>query len=85
MIARRTLLHGMAIGLAAPSVGACSQESGTFRIGSHVSAMSTGINGVLAPWIEAVQTENTSFNYHSFWGGTLGKDAFKQYDMVVKY
>ena len=74
-----------AICLAALVLTGCDnqQPERPFRIGSHVSPMSTGVRGVLTPWVDQVRAENPDFVIRTFWGGTLGKDGFKQYDLVA--
>jgi len=78
MIDRRTLITSAA----ALTLSACKRSTDPFRIGSEVSPLSTGIKHVVAPWIDAVSRENPAFNIARYWGGTLGKDSFRQYDLV---
>lgn len=53
------------------------------RIGSYVPEQSTGIRTVIKPWMEAVQAElPEGIRFQGYWGGSLGRDAFAQYDLV---
>ena len=53
------------------------------RIGSHVPEQSVGIRTVIKPWIEAVEQQlPPNIRFQTYWGGSLGRDAFIQYDLV---
>ena len=64
-------------------LGSCSQPVWVIRIGSHVPEQSAGIRMVLKPWVEAVSAElPPNIKIKAYWGGSLGRDAFAQYDLV---
>jgi len=62
----------------------CERQSElVIRIGTYVPEQSTGIRTVIKPWMEAVQAElPPGIRFQSYWGGSLGRDAFAQYDLV---
>ncbi len=77
----RKLLFGAFVGLLAAS-GAQAQTT-TVRIASFVPEQSFGVSKVIKPWMEAVQAEvGDKVRLQGFWGGTLGKDPFKQFELV---
>jgi TRAP-type C4-dicarboxylate transport system substrate-binding protein len=79
LIKRTFLVTLVALGLAScePS------EILVIRIGSHVPEQSVGIRTVLKPWIEAVEKQlPPNIRFQTYWGGSLGRDAFIQYDLV---
>ena len=70
-----------AAGLIAASLPAIAQEN--VKIGTFVPEQSTGVKGVIKPWMEAVSAEvGDAARLQGFWGGTLGKDPFKQFELV---
>lgn len=52
------------------------------KVGTFVPEKSTGVSRVIKPWMEAVSAETDAVQMRGFWGGTLGKDPFKQFDLV---
>ena len=72
--------------IAAATIGLCSCEPSeiwVIRIGSHVPEQSIGIRIVLKPWLEAVERQlPPNIRFQTYWGGSLGRDAFIQYDLV---
>ncbi|MBY5973379.1 TRAP transporter substrate-binding protein [Ferrimonas balearica] len=66
---------------AAVATPALAQES--IKVGTFVPEQSTGVAHVIKPWLEAVQEEaGDAVRMQAFWGGTLGKDPYKQFDLV---
>lgn len=62
----------------------CNSQVLEIRIGSHVPELSTGIRTVIKPWIEAVSADlPPHIRFKAYWGGSLGRDAFAQYDLVT--
>jgi len=65
------------------SVTAQAEE---IKVGSFVSERGFGSRFVIAPWIErankSLQEIGSDFNIKAYWGGTLGKSPFQQYDLV---
>lgn len=62
----------------------CNSDILEIRIGSHVPELSTGIRTVIKPWIEAVSADlPPHIRFKAYWGGSLGRDAFAQYDLVT--
>ena len=52
------------------------------KVGTFVPEQSTGVALVIKPWLEAVAAETDDVNMMPFWGGTLGKNPFKQFELV---
>ncbi len=57
-----------------------AQES--IKVGTFVPEKSTGVALVIKPWLEAVAAETSDVTMQPFWGGTLGKNPFKQFELV---
>lgn len=74
----RNLLVGAALALA--SLPATAQE--LVKIGTFVPEKSVGVSRVIKPWMEAVAAETDAVKLQGFWGGTLGKSPFKQFELV---
>jgi TRAP-type transport system periplasmic protein len=66
--------------------GAFSASASEIKVGSFVSAKGFGSRFVIAPWMEraskALQDINSDTTIKAYWGGTLGKSPFQQYDLV---
>lgn len=53
------------------------------KVGTFVPAKSVGVDKVIRPWLEAVQKDvGKQVRLQGFWGGTLGKSPFKQFELV---
>jgi TRAP-type C4-dicarboxylate transport system substrate-binding protein len=52
------------------------------KVGTFVPEQSTGVKLVIKPWLEAVAAETGDVTMQPFWGGTLGKNPFKQFELV---
>ena len=52
------------------------------KIGTFVPEKSVGVAHVIKPWMEAVNSQTDSVKLQGFWGGTLGKSPFKQFELV---
>lgn len=60
---------------------AVAQEA--IKVATFVPEQSVGVSQVIKPWAEAVQAEaGDAVRIQTFWGGTLGKDPFKQFELV---
>ena len=59
---------------------AAAQE--LIKVGTFVPEQSVGVSKVIKPWMDAVGLETTDVTLQGFWGGTLGKDPFKQFELV---
>lgn len=68
------------------ALGAFSASAGEIKVGSFVSEKGFGSRFVIAPWIEraskALQEIGSDTTIKAYWGGTLGKSPFQQYDLV---
>ena len=74
----KTLLAATAVVLT--GLPATAQE--LVKIGTFVPEQSVGVARVIKPWMEAVSAETDSVQLQGFWGGTLGKSPFKQFELV---
>jgi TRAP-type C4-dicarboxylate transport system substrate-binding protein len=69
-----------AVALSALALPAAAQE--IVKVGTFVPEQSTGVAKVIKPWMEAVAAETGDVKMMPFWGGTLGKNPFKQFELV---
>ena len=69
-----------ALALAALALPAAAQE--IVKVGTFVPEKSTGVSKVIKPWMDAVASETSDVTLQAFWGGTLGKSPFKQFELV---
>lgn len=66
--------------LAAAALPASAQ---TVKVATFVPEQSVGVSRVIKPWMEAVEADLPGgVTMRGFWGGTLGKDPFKQFELV---
>lgn len=80
---RRTVLGAVAATAItlAPFSSATAQE--LVKIGTFVPEKSVGVAKVIQPWMKAVQGDiGDAVKLQGFWGGTLGKSPFKQFELV---
>lgn len=74
-------LAGCAV--AALSTAAAAQE--LIRVASFTSEKALGVQAMIIPWMEAVEAEvGDQVTLKGFWGGSLGRDPFSQYELVRK-
>ncbi|MSU90915.1 hypothetical protein GE300_15050 [Rhodobacteraceae bacterium 2CG4] len=60
---------------------AAAQEQ--VKVATFVPEQSTGVAGVIKPWMDAVQADvGGAVKMQGFWGGTLGKSPVKQFELV---
>ncbi|MCE8009168.1 TRAP transporter substrate-binding protein [Aestuariivita sp.] len=53
------------------------------KVGTFVPEQSVGVSQVIKPWMEAVSAAaGDEVRMQGFWGGTLGKSPFKQFELV---
>lgn len=72
-----------ALALAAGMLATSVQAQEIVKVGTFVPEQSVGVAKVIKPWMEAVAAEaSDSVTMQAFWGGTLGKDPFKQFELV---
>lgn len=63
--------------------GAAGAADVNLKIGTFVPAKSIGVSKVIKPWMEKVSAEvGGEVALKGFWGGSLGKSPFKQYELV---
>lgn len=51
------------------------------RVGTNAPIKSTGVSKVIKPWVETLEAE-TALKFKTYWGGTLGKSPYKQFELV---
>jgi TRAP-type C4-dicarboxylate transport system substrate-binding protein len=65
------------------ALAATEVQAVDIRIGTFVPAKSVGVSRVIKPWMEAVAKETgVDVNLRGYWGGSLGRSPFKQYELV---
>lgn len=77
------LAGGLIAGAAmlAGSVQVLAQD--LIKVGTFVPEQSVGVSRVIKPWMEAVGAEaGDDVRLQGFWGGTLGKSPFKQFELT---
>ncbi len=81
---RRMILSAAGAITSAPWAGsAFAQSAPLVKVATFVPEQSVGVAKVIKPWMLAAQQEvGTRARFQGFWGGSLGKDAFKQFDLV---
>lgn len=53
------------------------------KVGTFVPEKSVGVSRVIKPWMESVSADaGDDVKLQGFWGGTLGKSPFKQFELV---
>ncbi|MEK9645096.1 MAG: TRAP transporter substrate-binding protein [Alphaproteobacteria bacterium] len=80
---RKILIATATAGLALAAFVTTAATAAEIKIGSFVPEKSVGVRTVIKPWLAAVQKEiGDSSKLQGYWGGTLGKSPFKQYELV---
>lgn len=78
-ITSRGLVAAIVAGLAVTTAFAETQ----IKVATFVPAKSVGVGKVIKPWMDAVQADiGNKAKLQGFWGGTLGKAPFKQFELV---
>jgi TRAP-type C4-dicarboxylate transport system substrate-binding protein len=81
----KTCVAALVAGTVAFGTGAVANAD-EIKVGSFVSERGFGSRFVIAPWMEraskALQEINSDTTIKGYWGGTLGKSPFQQYDLV---
>lgn len=75
----RSTLTGVLVGTMLALPGAAQE---IVKVGTFVPEQSTGVALVIKPWLEAVAAETNDVTMQAYWGGTLGKNPFKQFELV---
>ena len=72
-----------AAGLMLVQTGSVDAANVNLKVGTFVPAKSIGVSKVIKPWMAAVTAEvGSEVSMKGFWGGSLGKSPFKQYELV---
>ena len=65
------------------ALAATETQAADVRIGTFVPEKSVGVSRVIKPWMAAVAKEvGVDVNLRGYWGGSLGRSPFKQYELV---
>jgi TRAP-type C4-dicarboxylate transport system substrate-binding protein len=65
------------------ALGAAEAGATDIRIGTFVPEKSVGVSRVIKPWMADVAKEpGVDVNLRGYWGGSLGRSPFKQYELV---
>ena len=79
---QRTLVIAAALA-AAIAVTPAQAQVKLIKVATFVPAKSVGVAKVIDPWLKAVQKDvGAKVRLQGFWGGTLGKSPFKQFELV---
>jgi TRAP-type C4-dicarboxylate transport system substrate-binding protein len=63
--------------------GGAMAAGAPIKIGTFVPAKSVGVSRVIKPWMAKVKADlGDDITLKGFWGGSLGKSPFKQYEIV---
>lgn len=81
----RNILYSLgAAGLMLTAASAYAQDPITIRVASFTPEQAVGVQNVLIPWMEGVEAElGDRVDMQGYWGGSLGRDPFAQYDLVA--
>ena len=78
----RVICSGFAVALMAAATQLAA-ETVTIKVATFVPEKSTGVSKVIKPWMDAVAKDaGSDVKMQAFWGGSLGKSPFKQYELV---
>ena len=82
-ITRRTLVQSGLATTALSALGLNAHAQAALRVAAFVPEQSFGVSRVIKPWMAAVDRDlGGKVKLQGFWGGTLGKYAFKQFELV---
>ncbi len=77
------LLWSAVAGVGLLALAAVEAQAVDIRIGTCVPEKSVGVSRVIKPWMAAVAKETgVEVNMRGYWGGSLGRSPFKQYELV---
>jgi len=70
-------------GLMGLSAHAQSEETITLRVSAYLSPLSHSVAHIYKPWMERItEASNGRIKFEAFWGGGLGRNPYKQFDLV---
>lgn len=77
----KALLAGIAFAAGLSASAGMAQD--LIKVGTFVPEKSVGVSRVIKPWMESVSADaGDAVRLQGFWGGTLGKSPFKQFELV---
>jgi len=60
-----------------------SEEIITLRVSSYLSPLSHSVKSIYEPWMDSVvKASNSRIKFKVYWGGSLGRNPYKQFDLV---
>lgn len=65
------------------SVSARADETVTIRVSAYLSPLSHSVKTIYEPWMERItEASGGRIQFETYWGGSLGRNPYKQYDIV---
>ncbi len=60
-----------------------ADEQVTIRVSAYLSPLSHSVKTIISPWMERVrEASGGRIDFETYWGGSLGRNPYKQYDIV---
>ena len=85
-ILSRLAISFLMVGFLIPALGPVTVTAAEIKVGSFVSAKGFGSRFVIMPWMDRARKDLTKIGskttIKAYWGGSLGKSPFQQYDLV---
>ena len=85
-ILSRLAISFLMVGFLVPALGPITVTAGEIKVGSFVSAKGFGSRFVIMPWMDRARKDlakiGSKTTIKAYWGGSLGKSPFQQYDLV---
>ena len=85
-ILSRVAISFLMVGFLVPALGPVTVTAGEIKVGSFVSAKGFGSRFVIMPWMDRARKDlakiGSKTTIKAYWGGSLGKSPFQQYDLV---
>jgi TRAP-type C4-dicarboxylate transport system substrate-binding protein len=79
---KRTLIKTAAVFFSSLALSTVAAKE-MIKVGTFVPAKSVGVSKVIKPWMDAVTKDvGSDVTLKGFWGGTLGKSPFKQFELT---
>ena len=78
----RTTLSSFLIIFCSLSAGA-QEPTVTLRVSAYLSPLSHSVQNIYAPWMDRLsEASNGRIKFETYWGGGLGRNPYKQFDLV---
>lgn len=77
------LLTVLVLGWGNPAAPSLAQETVTLRVSAYLSPLSHSVANIYEPWMERLtKASNGRIKFETYWGGGLGRNPYKQFDLV---